>query len=295
MESRSTQPKRSRTRVSRGGASFIYSSSAISKSDVSKIIDQVKYKIESSLKFYMTTEQIMQRLEREGIPRWLTLEVWKALREQNSDFFVAYGVRLKLIEQITKFNELLEHQQKLMMANAAQPSFPIAPDHHAIHPMSNMFEDAANHFDVGFFLPQKNSMPFAEHPNLEPIGSGLSSSYNGFYGIPATNNVYHNIMNYLNGAAQATILDMAPVHVHVPNITMDAAPMTSTGSFPANPSGVPTIHASRNQAAMHNQAYAHELHPRTVGGPENSMATDMSFGELPENLTITDLQGLIDD
>lgn len=88
---------------------------------------------------------------------------------------------------------------------------------------------------------------------------------------------------------------MAPDPVPLPNITMDSAPMTSTGSFPANPSGMPSIHTSRNQAAMHDQAYDPELQPRMVDGPENPMATNMSFGELPGNLTITDLQEFIDD
>ncbi|EHA8589240.1 hypothetical protein COCNU_scaffold008643G000030 [Cocos nucifera] len=112
-------------------------------------------------------------------------------------------------------------------------------------------------------------MLIAGQPYFDPIGSGLSSSYNGVYGIPSTNNVYLNVMNYMNGAAQTT---------------MDITPMASTESFPAYPSGVPSIHTSRNQAA-----YGPEFHPRTVGGLENPMATNMSFGELPENLTITDL------
>lgn len=63
---------------------------------------------------------------------------------------------------------------------------------------ADMFQNAANCFDMWFPLPQ-NSMHIAGQPYLDPIGSGLSSCYHGVYGITAMNNAYLNVMNGMNG------------------------------------------------------------------------------------------------
>jgi hypothetical protein len=62
------------------------------------------------------------------------LSVWQKLEEENSDFFRAYYIRLKLKKQINLFNHLLEHQYHLMKYPVPQQvPFPPAPN--GIRPM----------------------------------------------------------------------------------------------------------------------------------------------------------------
>eukprot|EP01080_Neovahlkampfia_damariscottae_P005492 gene5492-9309_t len=71
-------------------------------------IKMVQNLIERCLRLYMTQEEaitalhIYQNIE----PNFITL-VWNKLEEQNPDFFKAYGIRLKVREQITEFNFLV--------------------------------------------------------------------------------------------------------------------------------------------------------------------------------------------
>lgn len=58
--------------------------------------------------------------------------VWQKLEEENSEFFKAYNVRLKLKKQIIAFNQLLE-QQYHVMKYPAPPKVPLAPAQNGIH------------------------------------------------------------------------------------------------------------------------------------------------------------------
>jgi hypothetical protein len=60
--------------------------------------------------------------------------VWKKLEEENSEFFQAYYIRLKLKKQINLFNHLLEHQYNLMKHPVPQ-QVPFAPTQNGIRPM----------------------------------------------------------------------------------------------------------------------------------------------------------------
>lgn len=56
--------------------------------------------------------------------------VWQKLEEENREFFKAYHLRLKVKEQITLFNQLLERQVELMHISAGVASTPISNGSH---------------------------------------------------------------------------------------------------------------------------------------------------------------------
>lgn len=60
--------------------------------------------------------------------------VWQKLEEENSEFFRAYYIRLKLKKQIILFNHLLQHQYNLMKY-PSPPNVPLAPIQNGIHHM----------------------------------------------------------------------------------------------------------------------------------------------------------------
>lgn len=64
--------------------------------------------------------------------------VWQKLEEENSEFFRAYYIRLKLKKQIILFNQLLEHQYHLMKF-PAPPKVPLTPIQNEIHHMPGNF------------------------------------------------------------------------------------------------------------------------------------------------------------
>lgn len=71
--------------------------------------------------------------------RCLFFTVWQKLEEENSEFFRAYYIRLKLKKQIILFNHLLEHQYHLMKY-PIQPKVPLPPIQNGIHPVpGNLF------------------------------------------------------------------------------------------------------------------------------------------------------------
>ncbi|KAG6483217.1 hypothetical protein ZIOFF_059859 [Zingiber officinale] len=59
--------------------------------------------------------------------------LWQKLEEENSDFFRAYYIRLKLKKQIILFNQFLQHQYHLMKFPIS-PKVPLAPIRNGSHP-----------------------------------------------------------------------------------------------------------------------------------------------------------------
>ncbi|XP_042423352.1 uncharacterized protein LOC122010959 [Zingiber officinale] len=66
-------------------------------------------------------------------PNFIALVMWQKLEEENSDFFRAYYIRLKLKKQIILFNQFLQHQYHLMKFPIC-PKVPLAPIRNGIHP-----------------------------------------------------------------------------------------------------------------------------------------------------------------
>jgi uncharacterized protein (TIGR01589 family) len=121
-------------------------------------------------------------------PGFTTL-VWQKLEEENSEFFRAYYIRLKLKKQINMFNHLLEHQYNLMKYPVPQ-QVPFAPN--GIHPMP------VNNMPMGYPVLQQPGMAAPGQPHVSPMACGPPSSH-VVNGIPAPGG-YHPIgMNSGNG------------------------------------------------------------------------------------------------
>ncbi|CAA7391694.1 unnamed protein product [Spirodela intermedia] len=77
--------------------------------------DLVKDLIEYCLQLYMNQKEVIQTLELNAhIEPGFTELVWQKLEEENTEFFKAYNFRLKVKNQITMFNQLLQKQVDLM-------------------------------------------------------------------------------------------------------------------------------------------------------------------------------------
>ncbi|XP_074571678.1 uncharacterized protein LOC141828201 [Curcuma longa] len=114
------------------GPSFIVQSNnkKISLED----IKLVQHLIECCLQLYMTKRDAVRTLSNRARiePNFIAL-VWQKLEEENSDFFRAYYIRLKLKKQIILFNQFLQHQYHLMKFPIS-PKVPLAPIRNGIHP-----------------------------------------------------------------------------------------------------------------------------------------------------------------
>ncbi|RLN27795.1 uncharacterized protein C2845_PM05G09290 [Panicum miliaceum] len=101
-------------------------------------IELVQNLIERCLQLYMNKGEVVRTLSnRARIEPGFTTLVWQKLEEENSEFFRAYYIRLKLKKQINLFNHLLEHQYNLMKYPVPQ-QVPFAPTPNGIHPMPDL-------------------------------------------------------------------------------------------------------------------------------------------------------------
>lgn len=97
--------------------------------------------------------------------------VWQKLEEENSEFFRAYYIRLKLKKQINLFNHLLEHQYNLMKYPVPQ-QVTFAPTPNGIHPMpgngwvcSAIFQQ--NKEKVNSFVCFNLALSFQHDPHID--------------------------------------------------------------------------------------------------------------------------------
>lgn len=79
-----------------------------------KQIQEVQNLIERLLTLYISKDEIIKRLETNSIEKNIILLVWNKLEQQNPDFFKAYGIRLRIKEQIELFNALVSHQASVL-------------------------------------------------------------------------------------------------------------------------------------------------------------------------------------
>jgi len=78
-------------------------------------IKKVQVLVEKCLQVHMTQSEIVAALQvQANVSPELTMLVWRKLEEQNADFFYAYDIRLRLKDQITAFNYLVEQQCELL-------------------------------------------------------------------------------------------------------------------------------------------------------------------------------------
>ena len=77
-------------------------------------ISTIKGKIENYLSSYKSQLEIINLLKtEENIDARDTLLVWSMLEKQNEDVFYAYGVRLKVKDQVEAFNYLKAQKKKV--------------------------------------------------------------------------------------------------------------------------------------------------------------------------------------
>uniref|UniRef100_A0A804QNE8 Ectonucleotide pyrophosphatase/phosphodiesterase family member 3 n=1 Tax=Zea mays TaxID=4577 RepID=A0A804QNE8_MAIZE len=163
---------------------------------------KVQNLIERCLQLYMNKGEVVRTLStRARIEPGFTTLVWQKLEEENSEFFRAYYIRLKLKRQIILFNHLLQHQYNLMKY-PAPPNVPLAPIQNGIHhmPVSNL--------PMGYPVLPQPIMPAPGQPHMDPMACGLSNGH-VVNGIPAPGG-YHpmrmnsgNDMVVDNGAPEA--------------------------------------------------------------------------------------------
>ncbi|XP_017697288.2 uncharacterized protein LOC103702959 isoform X4 [Phoenix dactylifera] len=158
-------------------------SATIASSDNRKVsredIELVQNLIERCLQLYMSKGEVVRTLSnRARIEPGFTTLVWQKLEEENSEFFRAYYIRLKLKKQIILFNHLLENQYHLMKY-PVPPKVPLAPMQNGLHPMP---------------VFQQPPMPTTGQPHVDPMGCGPSSCH-VVNGIPAPGSFHPIRMN----------------------------------------------------------------------------------------------------
>ncbi|KAL0924014.1 hypothetical protein M5K25_004815 [Dendrobium thyrsiflorum] len=193
-------------------------------------IELVQNLIERCLQLYMNKGEVVRTLSnRARIEPSFTTLVWQKLEEENSEFFRAYYIRLKLKKQILMFNHLLEHQYH-MMKYPIPLKVPLTPMQNGIHPMP------VNNLPMGYPVIQQAQMPTAAQPNLDSIGCGLSSCHvvNGFPAPAGFQPIQMNSGNETFEAAAAA----APCNVVSTATEMSVSPASAASSnhFPFTPS-----------------------------------------------------------
>ncbi|XP_020577308.1 uncharacterized protein LOC110022608 isoform X2 [Phalaenopsis equestris] len=158
------------------------SSVSAAKNDNRKVsredIELVQNLIERCLQLYMNKGEVVRTLSSRAriVPNFTTL-VWQKLEEENSEFFRAYYIRLKLKKQILMFNHLLEHQYH-MMKYPIPLKVPQTPIQNGIHPIP------VNNLPMGYTVIQHPQMPTPAQPHPDSIACGLSSCH-VVNGVPA--------------------------------------------------------------------------------------------------------------
>eukprot|EP00268_Persea_americana_P055739 TRINITY_DN6503_c0_g1_i3.p1 TRINITY_DN6503_c0_g1~~TRINITY_DN6503_c0_g1_i3.p1 ORF type:complete len:352 (+),score=82.49 TRINITY_DN6503_c0_g1_i3:277-1332(+) len=252
--------------------------SSISSNDGRKVsredIELVQNLIERCLQLYMNKAEVVRTLlNRARIEPGFTSLVWQKLEEENTDFFKAYYIRLKLKKQIVTFNRLLERQYNLMKY-PMQQKVPLAPIQNGIHHMP------VNNLPIGYPVIQQTPMPAPGQPHLDSMGCGLSSCH-VVNGVPASGNFHPIRMNSGNDAA-SSISDMA----------VSSTSLASSGHFPFTPSemsGLGVDTSPLDTAFTSDVASTVGLQLGPDGGAGNPRDSLTSLAQLPWTFSLSDL------
>ncbi|XP_073148051.1 uncharacterized protein [Henckelia pumila] len=134
-------------------------------------IDQVKDLIEGCIKRYINKSECKHDLElKNGIDPNLTEIIWNEIEKQNEEFFRTYYVRLIVMEQIRKFNQLLERQLEWMPRITASG---VLPAHMNTH-------DPSLDLNIG----QQESKLAEDMQKFHNFGSSILPSLHGFIDAP---------------------------------------------------------------------------------------------------------------
>ncbi|KAL5228412.1 hypothetical protein ABZP36_016677 [Zizania latifolia] len=215
-------------------------------------IELVQNLIERCLQLYMNKGEVVRTLSARARiePGFTTLG--DKLEEENSEFFRAYYIRLKLKRQIILFNHLLQHQYNLMKYPAS-PNVPLGPMQNGMHPMP------VNNLPMGYPVLQQPLMPAPGQPHMDSMACGLSGGH-VVNGIPAAGG-YHPI--HMNSRNDMVVDNGAP----------EAAHAGTTCSAMSSEMAV-----SPSSAASSNHAPAPFTPSEIPGMPMDTSALDSTFG-----------------
>lgn len=86
-------------------------------------IQLVQSLVERCLQLYMNQREVLSILQQQAkIEPSFTALVWQKLEEQNPEFFCAYYLRLRLKDQITVFNHLIERHHSMLRSRSHDTS-----------------------------------------------------------------------------------------------------------------------------------------------------------------------------
>ncbi|URE24348.1 hypothetical protein MUK42_03294 [Musa troglodytarum] len=260
-------------------------SSSIAESKNKKVsredIELVQNLIERCLQLYMNKGEVVKTLSsRARIEPGFTALVWQKLEEENSEFFRAYYIRLKLKKQIILFNQLLEHQYHLMKCPIL-PNVPLAP-------MQNGTDTVHGQLHV------------------DPMGCGLSSSHvvNGY---PAPGNFHPNHRNTGNGIVmdsstteEAPSVPQCNAMLSMSEMAMSSASAASSNHFPFTPSEIPTEWTHQYLIQPSHQIGGLQLGADGVASSRDSIRSsgqlwNFSFSDLTADLTNLEDLGALGD
>ncbi|XP_042461948.1 uncharacterized protein LOC122045688 isoform X1 [Zingiber officinale] len=197
-------------------------------------IELVQNLIERCLQLYMNRGEVVRTLStRAKIEPAFTTLVWKKLEEENSEFFRAYYISLKLKSQINLFNQLLEHQSHLMKSSVL-PNTPVAPIH------IGMDTKTVNSMPMGYPVLQQTAMPAIGQPHFDATGCALTSCH-VVHGIPAPVRFLPISINsgkdiLMNGGTPEEAVSAVPCSIS--EINGSPASVASNNHFPFTPSEI---------------------------------------------------------
>ncbi|KAG4917045.1 hypothetical protein JHK87_054602 [Glycine soja] len=318
-ESQSEQPKNHTTDAPVTDSVSASASSNDSKKISRQDIDLVQNLIERCLQLYMNKDEVVKTLfARAKIDPGFTTLVWQKLEEENTDFFRAYYIRLKLKRQILLFNHLLEHQYH-MMKYPLPTKIPLAPIQNGVHPMPVVLinklkvvnfdqmrtsaiansnkEDlpqefahnsrysfyAVNNLPMGYPVLQKSSIPAAGQPHLDSMGSGISSCH-VVNGVPASSNS-HPIRISGNGAP---VIPPNSAMSSLSEMPVSPTSVASNGHFPFTPS---EISGMGTDTSILDTAFTSDV-ASSVGlqlAPDNGTGISRSLDQIQWNFSLSDL------
>ncbi|KAJ8748581.1 hypothetical protein K2173_003482 [Erythroxylum novogranatense] len=255
-------------------------------------IELVQNLIERCLQLYMNRDEVVKTLlTRAKIDPGFTNLVWQKLEEENADFFRAYYIRLKLKKQILLFNQLLDHQYRLMKYPVAR-NVPLAPIQNGIHPIP------VNNLPMGYPVLQQPPVPAPGQPHLDSMGCGISSCHM-VSGVPAPGNFHPvrtnsgNDMEMENSAAD--VAPAVPPNNGISSMSeMPVSPtsVASSGHFPftaPDMSGMGVDTSALDTAFPSDVASSVGLQLGQDGGPRNAGDSPRSLDQIQWNFILSDL------
>ncbi|KAF3782567.1 hypothetical protein EJ110_NYTH33868 [Nymphaea thermarum] len=265
-------------------------SGSISSSESRKVsredIELVQNLIERCLQLYMNRAEVVKTLlNRARIEPGFTSLVWQKLEEENSDFFRAYYIRLKLKKQIMLFNHLLEQQYRLMKC-PVPPKVPLAPMQNGIHPMP------VNNLPMGYPVLQQPPMHATGQPHLDPMACGLSNCH-VVNGVPAPSN-FHPIRINSGNDASAEVGPVIPSCSAMSSMSeMAMSPASaSSGHFPFSStelSGMGVDTPALDSAFSSDVATSVGLQLGADSGVGSTRDSIRSLDQMPWNFSFSDL------